>query len=135
MRLRTSTVIIHDNKILGFHAKDPTNGKMYFFLPGGLIEPNEHPEDAAIRETFEETGYQIALVPGKSFHNQYEFLWDGKLRPCETHYFRGVLLSETPAIVSDAAYHKGVAWLPIQDLEKIFSYHEAILEAVRALAI
>lgn len=31
-------------------------------LPGGLIEPGEPPEQAAVRETHEETGYRIELV-------------------------------------------------------------------------
>lgn len=31
-------------------------------LPGGGIEDNESPEDAALRETFEETGFQISLT-------------------------------------------------------------------------
>lgn len=30
-------------------------------LPGGLVEDDETPEDAAIRETGEETGFQVAL--------------------------------------------------------------------------
>ena len=31
-------------------------------LPGGGIEENETPEEAAIRETFEETGFKIKLL-------------------------------------------------------------------------
>lgn len=31
-------------------------------LPGGGIEGNELPEDAAIREAFEETGFQISIT-------------------------------------------------------------------------
>lgn len=31
-------------------------------LPGGYIDVNEHPKDAAIRETFEETGLQVEVA-------------------------------------------------------------------------
>lgn len=34
--------------------------------PGGKIEPNEMPEDAALRECFEETGLQVKLFGGTS---------------------------------------------------------------------
>ena len=41
-----------DGRVLcGLHAD-----KAVWVLPGGLIEPGEHPADAAVREAFEETG-------------------------------------------------------------------------------
>ncbi|MFF2910629.1 NUDIX domain-containing protein [Paenibacillus sp. NPDC057934] len=33
-----------------------------FFPPGGHLEPNETPDEAAVREVWEETGYHIRLV-------------------------------------------------------------------------
>ena len=30
-------------------------------MPGGGIDPGEHPDDAAVREVLEETGYRVAL--------------------------------------------------------------------------
>jgi ADP-ribose pyrophosphatase YjhB (NUDIX family) len=39
-----------------------TNARGWWFLPGGGVEHGEHPEQAAIRETAEETGYTIALA-------------------------------------------------------------------------
>jgi len=38
-------------------------------IVGGLIDPGETPEDAAIRESLEETGYQVnQLIPWSGFH-------------------------------------------------------------------
>lgn len=41
--------------------------------PGGHIEPNEDPEEAALRETFEETGIYIKLI-GKNFPRTQDFI-------------------------------------------------------------
>ncbi|MBI2149228.1 MAG: NUDIX domain-containing protein [Acidobacteria bacterium] len=36
--------------------------KNIWVAPGGLIEPGEHPADAAVRETWEETGFTVELT-------------------------------------------------------------------------
>ena len=41
--------------------------------PGGHIEPNEGPAEAALRETFEETGLNVKLV-GKKFPREQDFI-------------------------------------------------------------
>lgn len=41
--------------------------------PGGHIEHNEFPEEAAIRETFEETGIKIKLL-GERFPREEDFI-------------------------------------------------------------
>ena len=41
--------------------------------PGGHIEPNEFPEEAAIREAYEETGIKIKLL-GERFPREDDFI-------------------------------------------------------------
>ena len=41
--------------------------------PGGHIEPNETPEDAAVREVYEETGIKIKLL-GERFPREDDFI-------------------------------------------------------------
>ena len=52
--LPSAAVVIHDELgriLLGLHAD-----RQRWVIPGGLVEPGETPADAAVRETFEETG-------------------------------------------------------------------------------
>jgi 8-oxo-dGTP pyrophosphatase MutT (NUDIX family) len=46
-----------DRVLFGLHAD-----KNLWVLPGGLVEPGEHPADAAVRETWEETGLVVEPV-------------------------------------------------------------------------
>ena len=57
-RERSSVIVVHKNKILGFNAVDPTSGAKYFFIPGGKIERSESALQTSVRETLEETGYK-----------------------------------------------------------------------------
>ena len=59
-----------DNNIL---ARD--TGVGYVEFPGGGIEPNETPEEAILRETFEETGAIIDAATLKKLGVMH-FLWD-----------------------------------------------------------
>lgn len=51
-RKRASAVIIKDNQILLVRIQD--QGRTWWCLPGGTIEPDETPEQAIIRELYEE---------------------------------------------------------------------------------
>ena len=59
-RLRAQAIVIKDDKIL--LLKTRIGDREDYELPGGGIEEGETPEDAAIRELFEETGIKGEVV-------------------------------------------------------------------------
>ncbi|MGZ3774445.1 MAG: tRNA adenosine(34) deaminase TadA [Pseudobdellovibrionaceae bacterium] len=134
-RNRASVIVIHKNKILGFHAIDPVSKTRYFFLPGGAIEAGETPAQTAVRECREETGYKIRVFEETAFERKYDFFWNGKINPCKTVFYLGVLDQEwsAPHKVHDADYNKGVDWLETKMSPQIFAYHPDILWAVQKL--
>jgi len=129
-RHRASLIVVHGDQLLGFYADDPTTHRRYFFLPGGKIEANESPETTALRECREETGYEVFLETGLRTSRTYEFEWDKKIHVCETQFLSARLKSTNAAQVSDASYHRGVAWIHVSEIPKMFAYHEAIRSAV-----
>jgi tRNA(adenine34) deaminase len=136
LRIRTSAVIVHNNQILCFFAVDPHDGREFHFLPGGAIERGETAPEAAIRETMEETGYQIRIATASAIDKEYLFHWNGEDYLSHTLFYRGYLANpfQVPKPVNDASYNKGVRWIPIVQLEKFFSYTAEIREAVLALS-
>lgn len=69
-------LIIQDRKILLLYRKDENHWE----VPGGKVEEDESPTEAAIRETREEIGVEIELrkpfYTGEFQHNEEMFLWN-----------------------------------------------------------
>lgn len=53
-------VALEGDKLVLIRQYRPATGKSYLCLPAGFIEPTETPEQAALRELAEETGYKAA---------------------------------------------------------------------------
>ena len=134
-RLRTSAVIVHNQRILCFKAKDPFDHREFTFLPGGKIEDNESAVEAAVRETLEETGFDITIIPESCIDVDYDFYWNGETYQCTTLFYWGKLNSPFPRNrnIQDASYHQGVVWVPVEEVDQVFAYSEAILKSIKAL--
>jgi 8-oxo-dGTP diphosphatase len=59
MRHRAGAILIEDGKVALIERHRA--GTHYFVFPGGGIDQNESPEQAAIREMLEETGLQVEI--------------------------------------------------------------------------
>jgi 8-oxo-dGTP diphosphatase len=64
--------LIKDNKVVAIKYNENNKKAGYYDIPGGKIEECETPEQAAIREVFEETGIEVMNLKYKGvIHTEY----------------------------------------------------------------
>lgn len=129
-RTRACLLCVDDGRLLCIELQDPATGKRFWSVPGGEVEEGESAVDAAVRETREETGYDVTADTAGETVTHYDFRWNAAVYACTTHWFPGRLVSRQPRPVDDAAYLKGCAWIPLERLPLLLSDHPPIREAV-----
>lgn len=104
----TTTVIFNEDQseVLLFERGD----FRLWTMPGGFIEPGEKPENAAVRETEEETGYIIEVIRlVGTYHrpqmNDLRYLFLGKVIGGEA--------------IENGPETRQVAWYPINNIPEI----------------
>ena len=123
-------IIVKDNKILFIHRNK--YGKEYYVLPGGEIEPNETPEQAAVREIKEETNFDIEIdkllfelpeeVKGEKRYAYY-FL---------VKKFNGELKLGGPELKRESKDNQYIfEWLSIEELNGLLVYPEGLKERIK----
>ena len=132
-RHRSSALTIQDSKMLLIELEDPTTKVRFWSVPGGGIEQGESSETAAVRETLEETGYQVDLIEHSKLETRYLFHWNTKDYDCHTTWFLATRAETEPLPVNDEAYVLRHAWHPTSDKDQLFQNHPEILEAVTRL--
>jgi len=134
-RVRASTVVVERGRLLAVALEDPETRRTEVYLPGGSIEPDETPSEAARRETREETGYHVTVNAGTQRVRRYPFTWGGVTYDCTTYFYAATIADPDapPLPVDDAVYHRGVVWIALGDLRARFGYHAGILQEILAL--
>ncbi|MDX1651882.1 MAG: NUDIX hydrolase [Brumimicrobium sp.] len=116
----------HDTKVLIIERKNLAGGKKWA-LPGGFIENDETPLEAAVRELQEETGVKLDTLV--QLHTFGKVDRDPRFRVISVAHFATTLASKhKPRAASDA---KEVKWISLNNLPELaFDHAEIIQKAI-----
>jgi 8-oxo-dGTP pyrophosphatase MutT (NUDIX family) len=107
-------------------------GRLLWSLPKGHIEPDETPEETAVREVAEETGI-IGRVVAPIGTIDYWFVAGNRRVHKTVHHF---LLDAVDGELSDEDVEvTEVAWVPLGELEEVLAYADERRLARHAIAL
>lgn len=111
-------------------ARRTRKGELVWGLPKGALEDGETPEQAAVRETREETGLEV-VVEQTLGDTRYFYVWD------EARIRKLVHMFLMRAIGGDVTKHddemEEVAWFPAEEAVKLAAYRGERQTLERAL--
>ena len=129
--LRTTAVLIKDNKILVQRDKD---GKEYA-LPGGHVKIGETLEEGLIRETMEEMGIKIEC--NRLLWSEEVFWeWNGKQAHTIAFYYLvdlcdGYEIPDEGEFVSQKDNcNVVIGWMPIEEIQNVIIYPEFLKKEI-----
>lgn len=112
-----ATVVIRDGRYLLVYEE--ADGKLVYNQPAGHLDPNESLQQAAIRETLEETGWNVRLT-GVVGVNLYEAPSNG------VTYLRTTFIAEAVSLDTDRTLDTGI-------VEAVWLTYEEIMERLAEL--
>lgn len=109
-------VMIDDSdRVLYLHAREGVDGREFWVMPGGGLEPGESFEEAAIREVREETGIEVALG-GCLWTRHHAFEWLGqRLAQFEVFFLARLGGSHNVSGTPDSYVH-GHRWWSLEEI-------------------
>ncbi|MFA9445608.1 NUDIX domain-containing protein [Egicoccus sp. AB-alg6-2] len=112
-----TAVFDRDRLLLVRHA----DGSHDWGLPGGAIEPGEHPADAAVREVHEETGLlvEVTAIAGVLGGPEAEIRYDNGDRTCYVTTVFTARLRSTAAIDLDRGELAEAGWFDAEALADV----------------
>jgi bis(5'-nucleosidyl)-tetraphosphatase len=108
----------HENIYLILHYSEGHHD-----LPKGHLEGSETPEQAAVRETREETGLDVFMMPGFKEEIEYHFMdrTKGLIRK-KVIFFLGESFSKEVQLSFE---HQGYSWLGLEDAKRKVTFDSA----------
>lgn len=121
-----ATIVVRDGRVLV--VEERVNGSLVLNQPAGHLEPDESLEHAALRETREETGWEVRLT---AFVGAYQ--WKAPARPGESegrHYLRFAFAAEPDRHDPQAPLDEGIVralWMTPEELRTAHARHRSPL--------
>ena len=116
-----ATVVVREGRLL--MVEEHAHGKLVLNQPAGHLEPGESLLEAAIRETREETGWNVRIT-----HVVGAYQW--KATETGRHYLRFAFAAEPVDEIPGAALDEGIVrtlWLTPQELQAEQARHRSPL--------
>lgn len=111
--IRPATIVIKDEKVLLVSSK--YHDEEFYLFPGGGMEFGETIEEAAVRETLEETGVKVKITD--LFHvNEYIYAADWNKRSVSMFFIAEVVEILEPT-TNDGGKIKKVKWIKLSELD------------------
>ena len=121
-----ATVVVRDGRLLC--VEERANGRLVINQPAGHLEPDESLLQAAVRETREETGWNVRIT-----HVVGAYQWKAEVHPDGSggrHYMRFAFAAETMDEIPGAKLDEGIVralWLTPQELQAEAARHRSPL--------
>ncbi|MGN7831419.1 NUDIX hydrolase [Pseudoxanthomonas sp. 22568] len=116
-----ATIVVRDGRLL--MVEERAQGRLVFNQPAGHLEPDETLLDAALRETREETGWDVHLT---AFVGAYQW----KATETDRHYLRFAFAAEPVRHDPERALDEGIVqthWLTPAELQQAQARHRSPL--------
>ena len=116
-----ATVVVRDGRLLC--VEERSNGHLVINQPAGHLEPDESLLEAALRETREETGWNVRIT-----HLVGAYQW--KAGETGRHYLRFAFAAEPVDEIPGATLDEGIVralWLTPQELQAEAARHRSPL--------
>jgi 8-oxo-dGTP pyrophosphatase MutT (NUDIX family) len=115
------------SRVLLVCSRDPGDGRVVWYAPGGAVEDGESLEIAARREIQEETGLELRTLIGPVWERRFPHTFDGRFVAAHEWFFlahvRATDVHEVAETGIGARYFEGWRWWTVDEL----AAHDGIL--------